>query len=127
MSNPRDAKDLCGTVALSMGIDIEDEDDEPQPKLSDILWLCADDTQPFRTQDNEYYVDVPHDGQRHTWPLLGEEFSDWLAFRYHRITNEWPNEKMMKGVLRALRFKGKFKGEVRDVFMRIAWLNGKTY
>jgi hypothetical protein len=78
---------------------------------------------------SDAYADVVVDGHRHTWPLSGAEFYDWLLLQYFAEMKMLmvPNPAAMKTALRTLSAHARYEGDQRQVFLRAAHVDGKIY
>jgi hypothetical protein len=78
---------------------------------------------------SDAFADVVVDGHRHTWPLLGTEFHDWLLLQYFTEMNMLmvPSPAAMKTAIRTLSAHAKFEGGQREVYLRAAYVDGKIY
>jgi hypothetical protein len=73
------------------------------------------------------FADVVIDGHRHTWPLSGPEFSDWLLHEFLIERKKAPGLGAMKAAIRTLSAHANFNGAHHDVYLRAARFNGKIY
>jgi hypothetical protein len=73
------------------------------------------------------FADVVIAGRRHTWPLSGPAFHDWLLHEYFIEKKKAPTLGAMKTAISTLSAHAKFDGARHDVYLRAAKVAGKIY
>jgi hypothetical protein len=73
------------------------------------------------------FADVAIDGHRHTWPLSGPDFHDWLLHRFFTERKKAPSLSAMKAAIRTLGAHARFNGARNEVYLRAAKVGGKIY
>jgi hypothetical protein len=66
------------------------------------------------------FADVMIAGRRHTWPLSGPDFHDWLLHQFFIEKKKAPTLGAMKAAISTLSAHAKFDGARHDVYMRAA-------
>lgn len=67
------------------------------------------------------------DGHRNTFPLSSSDFADWLLHRFFMEMQKAPGLTAMKTAIRTLGAHARFKGQQREVFLRVTTHEGRIY
>jgi hypothetical protein len=96
-------------------------------KQADVLIGLANDAELFHTPDRNAFADIDVDGHRETWPIKSKGFRRWLLHRYYENSEGAPGSEALQSALNTLEAKAHFDGLKRQVFVRVAGLEGKFY
>jgi hypothetical protein len=82
----------------------------------------------FRDPDGAGHADFLVNGHRETWPLRSAGFRKWLRKNYYFAFKSAPNREAIDTAVETLDAKAQFEcREVREVFLRVAYHDGKIY
>lgn len=88
----------------------------------------AESAELFHDRDLTAYADVMVNGHRQTFPIRGRGFKLWLLYGFYIGTEGGaPNREAVNSALDSIEATARFKGPVRDVFVRVGEHNGKLY
>lgn len=95
---------------------------------TDILLEIAEQAELFHTPDDVSYADVQINGHRETWAVNSTGFKRWLKHGYLLYTDgRAPGAEAVNAALGAIDARAYYQGPERDVFIRVAEYEGKTY
>jgi hypothetical protein len=81
----------------------------------------------FHTADDSLYVDVTVNGRRQTWPFESRRFERWLKQLYYTEAKKGAPRAAVKAAIEELEGDAQFKGEQREVYLRVAPHAGAIY
>ena len=105
----------------------EEERDGRPPAQADILVALADDAELFQTPDGVAYADIEVNGHRESWSVKSTGFRRWLSRRFFEELGKAPNGETLATAIGVIEAKALHDTPVRDVFVRVGVLDGKTY
>jgi hypothetical protein len=94
---------------------------------TDILLRLAQAADLFHTPDLTCYADLDIKGHRETWLIRSRGFNRWLARAFFDETNGAPGSEAMAAALNVIEAKAHYDADERNVFTRVASLDGKLY
>jgi len=100
-----------------------------QKRRPDREWLIdrALSADIFRTFDGQAYADIWTDGRRQTLAVACDGFRGWLYREFRSARGGFPSPEVMKAAVDAATAKARFEAPEREVFVRIAWHEGRIY
>jgi phage/plasmid primase-like uncharacterized protein len=110
--------------------DAEDEDEEPaHPKQVDVLLSLVrdNDVELFHVEDKTAYAAIIVDGHREVYPVHSTDFRDWLVHRFYKEWKSSPSSEARASALMSIGAQARFEGKCRNVYLRVAELDGKLY
>lgn len=81
----------------------------------------------FHTKDKDAYVDVDNEERRETYNVRSKGFQHWLRGQFFEKTGSAPTSESLQTALATIEAKAIFKGEKREVFLRIGTFEGRIY
>jgi hypothetical protein len=125
-------EDIEGAIApfdLSRFALPEQPDAKPQPRKTagDMLLQLALQATYFHTPDKIAYADIRTEGDRHTYAVRSKAFRLWLSGEYFSRHGKGIGSQTLQDTLNTLEAIAIFQGETRDVHLRVAEYQGKTY
>ncbi len=102
-----------------------------QLSQAEVLLSLADGQDYFHASDGLAFarVEVETGGRVHeeTLPIRGKDFRNWLSRRYFLQTKRAPSTGILKDALNVLDARARYEGPEREVWCRVADLDGKVY
>ena len=92
---------------------------------AELLLELAKDAELFFTEWGDCYADIKVDGYRQTWPLVSNEFGNWLIGRFYQSQGRAVGQSAFTSALRTFTAKASLEREKRPVFLRVAEFDGK--
>jgi hypothetical protein len=118
----------CRVTALDDAIDDEScEKGLAKTKQADILVSLAAEADFFHTPDGCSYADIQVNGHRETRSLKSRGFQQWLRHCYYQNTGGAPGSEAFQSAINVLEAKALFEGPEREVYLRVASVEGSTY
>jgi hypothetical protein len=97
------------------------------PTQAEVLIELAGEAELFHAPDKTAYADIYVDGQRQTWEIASQGFSDWLEHRYFQAMDGVPSPEVRKSAIRHLEARARFEAPQRGVHLRVASDDGFVY
>jgi hypothetical protein len=102
--------------------------EEKKAKQADILVREAKkETALFHSSDGQTWADMRFNGRRETWGIRSRGFRRWLFLIYARVMQETPSAEVVNRAVDALDATAALEGDEREVYMRVAELDGILY
>jgi hypothetical protein len=103
--------------APDTSVEPEIEDDKIS-QASQLVAFVEGHTELFHDQNGDVYAEAKdtHETRR----LDGRQFKDWLVSHFYGKTGKSPRDQAVREALSTLAGLGRFRGECRDVFIRVA-------
>lgn len=94
-----------------------------------LLVALAEEIELFTSESDDSYATIPVNGHEETWAIESKTFQNWLGKRYYQIHNQAPSKYALEEAIGMLDGEAKFgfESEKKQVFTRIAELNGAIY
>jgi Toprim domain len=124
------AIDAATVPRSEAGADEEDDADKAaQKKQTDQLVELASSSgiDLYHSSDDATYVDINQDGHRETWAIQSKGFRSWLTGLYYRATKSALSPNVLTAGLAVLEARARFDGPQREVFLRVAGHDGRSY
>jgi hypothetical protein len=103
------------------------QDKPPKKTAADILLTIAKGATYFHTSDKVAYADIWIEGNRHTYKVGSKAFKLWLQGQYYESKGKGIGSQTLQDTLGTLEAIAVFKGETRDVHLRVAEAQDKIY
>ncbi|HAT1728426.1 TPA: hypothetical protein RGI49_000833 [Legionella pneumophila] len=101
------------------------EKDKPHSEASYIVEFVTEHAELFFDSHKETYA---YDLLTHeTRNLEGRQFKSWLVSNYYEAHDKTPREHSIREAIETLKGLAQFKGELHDVFIRVAIFDGVYY
>lgn len=102
---------------------------EKRPKLTagDHLLKLAQQATYFHTSDQVAYADIYINGSRHTYAVRSRAFRLWLSGEYFQHQGKGISSQTLQDTLNTLEAIAIFKGETREVHLRVTEYQDKIY
>jgi hypothetical protein len=81
----------------------------------------------FHARDSTGFADVEANGHRETWPIRSKGFRGWLVRCFYEATHGAPSSEALQSALNIIEAKARFDAPQREVFVRVARLDGRMY
>ncbi len=97
---------------------VADSEDEKVSQASALVAFVEGHAQLFHDQNGDVFAEAKdtHETRR----LDGRQFKDWLVAHFYEKTGKSPRDQSTREALSTLAGLGRFRGECRDVFIRVA-------
>ena len=82
---------------------------------------------PFHDQSHTPFALVNENGQRVVWPTSNRNLKRWLAYKYHQVYGEAPNQDAIRQAINVLEGQACFEGEQIYLHNRVAWDGDALY
>jgi hypothetical protein len=106
----------------------EDTGSSGRQSQADILISIAQrEAELFSAPDGTAYAGVEVGGHRETWPTRSNGFLKWLRHSFFEQTGKAPNSEAFQSTLGVIEARAQFKGQQRDVCVRVGGSEGKLY
>lgn len=101
------------------------DDDEKGSQASQLVAFVEAHCELFHDQNGDVFAEAKdtHETRR----LDGRQFKDWLVSNFYKKTGKSPRDQSTREALATLAGLGRYRGECRDVFIRVAMLGGTYY
>jgi hypothetical protein len=93
----------------------------------DQLLLLAFEAMLFHSPDGTAYAHIPIKDHYETWPVRSKGFKKWLTRQYFKETGSAPSAEAFNAALNTIEAVAHYEGEEREVFLRVAGLDDKSY
>jgi hypothetical protein len=98
-----------------------------QSQADILISIAQREAELFCASDGTAYADVVVGGHRETWPTRSNGFRKWLRHSFFEQTGKAPNSEAFQSALAVIEAKAQFKGQQRDVCVRVGGFDGKLY
>jgi len=98
-----------------------------QPTQASFLVELAADFELFHSPDGTSYADIYVDGHRETYPIASKKFEQELKRRFYEETADVARPEAVQKAKDLLEAKAQYRGETRQVYVRVGSLNGVLY
>lgn len=102
-----------------------DEEDTKQSQASALVVFVEEHANLFHDKNGDVYAQDRI--TRETRRLEGRQFRDWLVANFYQSTSKSPRDQSVREALSTLAGLGRFKGECRDVHVRVAVHEGAYF
>ncbi|HKC63803.1 MAG TPA: DUF3854 domain-containing protein, partial [Pyrinomonadaceae bacterium] len=119
---------LKGPDYLTLLISDAKKSEKPERKSqATILVELAQDAELFHTEDFKPFATITVGSHRETWPLDSRGFRDYIARLFYDSQDSAPSSQAIQEAIGVLQGVARFKGEMRDVYTRLAEHEGAIY
>ncbi len=104
------------------------EKKDTRPQADQLLDLVlSSNISLFITPDETAYIDIHNEGTRRTLPLRAPAFKKWLQYEFYQLNKKSATSEAVTQAVNTLESQATFTGEKREVYVRIASHEGRTY